>query len=276
MRFRTHVGRSLDFSYSSNRWIVFLTLAALIAGTTVALTGGPSEAWLAPLYTFLVWALVRELDPDHDSTAIIAAAVGGAWALLGQDTSGWLFVAGLLLAARLSLNSTGRRPLVTDYYGIVVIATLISLFSPSAEGWVAGFGIALALYVDDRLAEEHDNRAVVAAVVAALAASAAALLRGVFPLSVVELRPAAILAYGLLGLLVVARDPLPPTSVVDARSNHPMEPGRLHAARALVGALIFIAALFVGLRAVALAPAAIGLGLAFIADLLARIRRKRP
>jgi hypothetical protein len=55
-----------------------------------------------------------------------------------------------------------------------------------------------------------------------------------------------------------------------------MEPGRLHAARALVGALIFIAALFVGLRAVALAPAAIGLGLAFIADLLARVRRKRP
>ncbi|MFQ5523195.1 MAG: hypothetical protein ACE5F5_06410 [Acidimicrobiia bacterium] len=275
MPFRTHVGRSLDFSYPSNRLIALLTLAALVAGGAIALSGGPRGAWLAPVNTFLVWALVRELDPDHDSTAIVAAVAAAAWVLLGQDPSAWLFVGGMVLAARLVLNSTGRRPLVSDFYWVAAASILIALFSPSAEGWVAGFGIAIALYVDDRLAAQHNIRAVVAAVIAAVGASAAALLTGVFPLSVVAIEPMAVLGYGLLGLLVVVRDPLPPTSTVDAKTQLPMEQGRLHAARALVGGLIFIAALFVARRAVALVPPAIGLGLALVADQVARIRQAR-
>ena len=272
MAFRSHIGRSFDFSLASNRLIAGLVAVAAVAGVTVVLSSGQASAWLTPVYTLLIWALLRELDPDHDSTAIIGGLAAGLWVLAGLDASAWLAFVGFLLAARLVLNSTGRRPLGTDLAAMVILAALISF---SAVGWMAGFGLALAIYVDDRMADEHKISSALAAVLAALSASAVATLSGAFPSELPDVQPLIVVGMGLLALAAVVREPEPPASLVDSWSKTPMEQGRLHGARGLVGVLVFAAAVLEGPNAIALGPGVIALALALGSNELERTRRRR-
>ena len=88
-------------------------------------------------------ALCRDLDPDRQITAIAVAVFGGAWALLGMETAILPF-AGLLLVARLLVETTGRRPIPGDLLVVALAATLVSL---TPLGWVMGFGLAVAILV---------------------------------------------------------------------------------------------------------------------------------
>ena len=271
MAFRSHVARSFDPSSPSNRLLFGLVAVALIASAVVVLTDGPTEAWLAPVYLFLSWALVRELDPDHESTAVIAGIGSAVWVLAGFDSSAWLAVAGLMLAGRLLVNTTGRRPLMTDLIGLAAFAVAISF---SIVGWVAGFGIALAMYIDDRMAEKHETYAVVLATLAALGSSAVATAARAFPQQVPEAEPGLAIAIGVFALAAVTREPEAPTSLVDSRRKTLLEPQRLHAARSLVAVLIFAAAILSGPDASAVAPMGLSVGLVLISNELERIRRR--
>lgn len=255
MAFRTHVSRPLDLRLTSNRLILGLTAVTAVAALAVMITSGSNDSWVAPVHTFLTWALVRELDPDHEWTAISAGFFAALWVVTGQPVMSALALAGVVVAARLVLNSTGRRPLVTDLVGLVVLASGIA-FTP--EGWIAGFGLALAIYIDDRFREETRAAGVLAASVAALGASAVATLTDAIPDALPELRPGLILAIGLAGMVAIMRDPVDPMSVTDSRDHRLLEGRRLHAARALVGILLFIAAQLMGPLAIGLIPALAG------------------
>lgn len=270
MAFRSHVVRSMDLSLPSNRLVVGVAGVGLIAAAAVALTGGPTSAWWAPVYIALMWTLARELDPDHPSTALIAAVGGGLWVLAGFEVSGLTAILGLMLAARLVLNSTGRRPLLLDYIGLGVLAAAISL---TITGWVGGFGIALAMYVDDRMADEHRPMAMVSAAVTALAASIVVSAAQVFPQEVPDARSVVVIAIGLVALVAVAREPEPPISLVDSRMKTQLLPGRLHAATAMVGVLVFLAAFLSGPNGVTMVPAAAVVVLALASNEIERIRR---
>lgn len=270
MAFRSHLARSLDFSRNSNRLIVGLTLVAAVAAGVVVWDGGDTDVLLAPVFTFVIWALIRELDPDHDSTAIIGAFVAGIWVLAGLDPNGWITVAGLMVAARLVVSSTGRRPLPADLAATVLVAALVSF---TAAGWVAGFGIALAIYVDDRMAEEQRTMSVVAAAVAAVAASGVATFAGVFPKQLPDIRPPLVLAIGALALISFVREPETPTSLVDSRRKTPLSTARLHAARGLVGIAVFVAAVLAGQEAETTGVAAVAVALVLGSNELERIRR---
>lgn len=271
MAFRSHVMRSLDMSRPSNLLIVGLVVVAAVSAAFVVWTYGESEVLLAPVYTFVSWALVREIDPDHEASAIIAAFAAGSWVVAGLDASGLAFTAGLVVATRLVVNSTGRRPLPTDLGGVVVIAAALSF---SAIGWVSGFAIAIAIYVDDRMADWQKAMSVAAAAAAASAASVIATLASVFPERTPAVIPELVAAIGLLGLIAFAREPETPASLVDSRRKTPMMAGRLHAARGLAGVATFAAVILAGQAGAALAPAGIALALSLASNELERIRRR--
>lgn len=271
MAFRSHILRPFDMSRPSNRLAIGLVVIAAIAAGAVKLAGGSNEVLLAPLYTLVLWALARELDPDHDSTAIAAAVVGGIWTLAGLDLAGLALSGGLVVAARLVVHTTGRRPLPVDLVVVVAFAAAVSF---SAIGWVAGFAIAVAIYVDDRMAEEQKAANGLAAALAALAASGVATLASVFPKQVPEVIPEIVMAVGALALVAVVREPEDPTSVVDSRRGTSLERGRLHAGRALVGVALFVAAALAGQGVEAVGPAAVGVAFALTSNEFERLRRQ--
>ena len=210
MAFRSHVVRGFDVSSLSNRLMFGLIAITGVAGVTVWISGGDIAVLWAPVQTFLVWALVRELDPDHDSTALLAGLVAGLWILAGFDVGGTLPAIGLLMAARVVMNTTGRRPLVWDLAALGVFAAVISF---TAAGWVAGFGLAIAIYIDNRMAQKHTTAGALTAALAALGASAIASLSQVFPQQMPDISQLLVLMIGvfaigfalLLGRLIFCR-----------------------------------------------------------------------
>src|SRR5690606_22151802 len=51
----------------------------------------------------------------------------------------------LILATRMVLNSTGRRPLITDLVVMGLFATAIAF---TRVGWIGGVALAIGIYVD--------------------------------------------------------------------------------------------------------------------------------
>lgn len=271
MDLRTHLGRPLDFSFTSNRLIAILAALAGVAAAALWLLGGDLGLLWAPVHAFLIWALVRELDPDRHVTALLAALVAGVWVLFGVEVVGALAVAGFLMAARLVLSPVGLRPLNTDLAGMAILATVISF---TAAGWVAGFGVAVAIYIEARIARDTSRGTLVAAIVAAIGSSAVATAADALPNRLPDVQPVIAVVVGLMVLLIVVRDPLLLVSTVDSNPSRPMETGRLHAARILTGVLIFIAVLLVGQDVAGLGPLIIALALTLASDELERIRTR--
>ena len=87
-----------------------------------------------------------------------------------------------------------------------MVATVVS-FTPL--GWVMGFGLAVAIYVDDRMAEEPNRAALLAAPAAAVGSSVVASLSGAFR-TMPTVDPVVVAALGVLALIAVLREPLEP------------------------------------------------------------------
>ncbi|MGB7861372.1 MAG: hypothetical protein WBM90_12815 [Acidimicrobiia bacterium] len=272
MKIRSRLLRSFDPSLRANQILFALLLVAAVAGAVQALQEDSIAPLLAPIYLFGLWTLVREIDPDHNWTALVAGTGAAMWVLLGFDATAWAAAFGMMLAARLVVNSTGRRPYLTDLIFVGVLAVVIS---NSVIGWVAGFGIAIAIYVDDRMSELHETHSVVMAALVALGASVVASAAQVFPRAVPEVHPFVVIAVGLLAMIAIVREPMAPLSLVDSRLKTRILRERVHATRSLVGVLLFAAALFAGQAAEAVLPMAIGLALALMSDLIERIRISR-
>lgn len=81
----TSINRPIDPKYPTNRAIALFALIVMIVGGIFQLLTG--TGWLlggfwglgAGITVFFVWAICRELDPDHDLSAFVAASL----ALLG-------------------------------------------------------------------------------------------------------------------------------------------------------------------------------------------------
>lgn len=271
VKFRSHITRALDPANSWNRAILILSVVAGAIGAllTVVIDRDLILAIQAGGATFLSWALVRELDPDRQVSAITAAVFGGVWALVGMPTA-LLPFAGLLMVSRLLVETTGRRPLLTDMAALAILATVIS-YTPL--GWVMGFGLAIAIYVDDRMSDEHNRAALLAALAAAVGASGVVTLAGALPESLPTIRPFLASAMGLLALLAAVREPMEPVTFVDSRSKRLLTRDRLQAARVAAGVLIFVGALVTGEGAGAVVPMSFALAIALASSEVERIQR---
>lgn len=73
------IARPIELGYATNRWIAALTVVVLIAASVGRAFAEPgwlaAVGWgaLASIAFFLAWALARELDPDAEMAAFIAA-----------------------------------------------------------------------------------------------------------------------------------------------------------------------------------------------------------
>ncbi len=251
--------------------LALTTLAALGgAGLAVFYQGSPWLFLQAGGAVFLTWALTRELDPDRVNSALLAGFLAGIWALTEQGVA-LLPLLGMLLVARLLVESTGRRPLTTDVLTVAALAAAIS-FSPL--GFVAGFGIAVALYLDDMMSRERESSTVLLATTAALGSALVATLAKAFGTTTPALHPALVAAFVILALAAV-RVPPQPTSQVDSRRKTFIRQDRLQAARVIVGLLTVLGGLLGGAAAAGLVPVAVSLGTALVSSEAERATRAR-
>ena len=273
MQFRSHVLRPIDPESPWNRAVLALSVLAGILGAYLTLAEDAETllAIEAGGTAFLSWALARELDPDRQAPALVLSVIGGAWALLGPATAILPFVA-LLMAARLVVETTGRRPLGTDLASLAVVATLVS-FTPL--GWVMGFGLAVAIHVDDRLAEEPNRAALLAAPAAAVGSSVVASLSGAFR-TMPSVDPVVAAALGVLALIAVLREPLDPVTFVDSRTKKFIRRDRLQAGRALSAIVVFLGAVVSGVNAPAVVPMALVVAAALASTEVERLQRAGP
>ena len=125
MPFRSHLARSFDSGLRSNQAIAAIVALAAVAGAVVWLGGKPADVLLAPVHAFALWALVREIDPDHQWSALLAAIAVAVWALLGGPIGSPLPAGGLAVAGRLITATTGSISRPTESSGYPSSAAVI-------------------------------------------------------------------------------------------------------------------------------------------------------
>lgn len=270
MAFRSHLGRSLDLRLRSNQAMVGLVAIASLVALVLWLGGESATLFLAPAHVFATWALVREIDPDHQWTALVAAASAGAWVLAGLPVLSILPLGGLVGASRLISATTGRRPLIGDLVVMTIGGIAIGF---TVAGWIAGFGIALALYLDDRRTPASRGVQVAAATVTAIGTTVLASAVEAFPKTLPEIIAWIVIVAGGLAVALVAREPPIPVSRVDARYAAPLDHDRLHVSRAVTGMLAFAMSVFTGTEALGLSPLLVALALVLVSGEMTRRRR---
>ena len=246
-------------------------------GVWLWLSGEPGTVVLSPVYAFLTWALLREIDPDHNWTALAGAILTAAWSLAGGPVVSGLALTGLMIAARIVTSTTGRRPLLVDLVGVTVFGIVIGY---TVAGWVGGFGIAIAIYLDDRLSGDghridSHRGALMAASITAIGTTVVATASGAFTQQFVDVEQWAVLVAGAVALILLIRDPAAPVSQVDARHAAFISEQRLHASRSLIGCLVFVASIITGSESPGLIVLVVALGLAVISNEFELLRRRR-
>jgi len=168
------IARPLELGYPTNRWIGLLTLGVLIAGALGRVLVGQgwlaATGWsaLAALSVFLAWALARELDPDAELAAFVAA--GFSLPALAAAGLGWLTLPDLaalflvLLAVRVVNRSTGVAATLPDTLGLLALG--LWLGDQSSPVYMAA-AIAAPL-IDALLGPAARSRLMLTAVAAAI------------------------------------------------------------------------------------------------------------
>ena len=247
-----------------------LTLTAAGVAAVLWWRGEPVEILLSPVHAFVMWGLVREIDPDHNWTALAAATLTAVWVLTGGAAVSALAMAGLMLAARIVTSTTGRRLLPVDLAFVTAFGIAIGF---SVEGWAAGFGIALAIYRDDRFAGESRPMAIGASAATAIGTTIVATLANAFPERLPDIDQGMAVAAGLVALALILREPAAPISQVDARHAAFIDKARLYVARAIVGILAFLMTLLTGADAIGMVVVVAAMALVFVSNEIELIRR---
>ena len=272
MNFRSHLSRAFGFRYPTHRLVVAIGVVVGVVAAVGWLNDTKTvSALLAPVYVGVVWALVREIDPDNDWTAIAAAAFAGWWVLQQNPVVSALAVGAMAVSARIMSETTGRRPLVTD---LVVVAVLGIGVAYTVEGWVAGLGVAGAMVVDHRRAERRLRIQPWIALATAIGASVTAWITGV-ELTAGAVSARAALAAAVAAFVLIIRRPVLPTSLVDARRKTPLLQSRIHASRAVTGIVVYAMAVTLNsLDAMDLTPLLVALALVIISNEVEGITRR--
>ncbi|MBP2147153.1 heme O synthase-like polyprenyltransferase [Methanofollis sp. W23] len=239
------IARPLDVSYLTNRAIAIFSLAiVVIITTTTAFNGvGIVESMISGaasgLVVFLAWALGREVDPDHDLSALFAAALMAAALFSVLPLPDLVTPLWLLLLLRLVNRTTGRAATPIDV-AVMLILTLWHLW----QGFLmAGPIAAAALLIDGTLRGPAPHR-IPAAGIALAAAAGALFAERETAITIPPLTAGIVTAVvaTVLFLLVIAESSTIRTS--GDSGGRPLDAGRVRAAQALALATALITLLW--------------------------------
>lgn len=165
------IGRPVDPGYRSNLLIILLSVASFLGFGLLSYFAGesPLGSLVAGarsfISVFLVWALGREIDPDHHLTAVMAA-IGQVVILTLIGAQGLLFLFWALLAFRVLNRTTGLPAGPAD----TIFLTALSLWlSYSLSGVIAGAGAAIFL-ADATMSESNKKHFIPGTLLAGAAA----------------------------------------------------------------------------------------------------------
>ena len=148
----TALGRPIDPNYPTNRAILVLCLAALaiavgsgmMAGFSLMEGIGQGVGLAGAL--FFGWALCREITPDDEYIAFLAAVLAGIGAYW-LDTPSFLLLFWALLTLRVVNRTTGLPSRPLDTLGVLVLGVWLSW-----QGHVEiGLATAIAFWLDASL-----------------------------------------------------------------------------------------------------------------------------
>jgi hypothetical protein len=237
------IGRAIDLSVPSNRNIViFSALVTMFTGGYHLLSGDDlqhivSRAVAEGIFTFLAWALGRELDPDHNRTATIASGLTAVAAFILPPQ--YLLSAGVVLTTlRILSRSTGIAPTLLDSL-VLTIGTGVTV---ALDGfWGIGLIVAVMFMWDANLPPHPGYRSpLFAGVMLVVTISAAVMARVTFWQFSAEVPViiGVVFVSGIYGALL--RRPQAPVTSVGDMTGEPLQPRRVLAAQwlALIGGLL--------------------------------------
>jgi hypothetical protein len=148
----TSIGRSLDPRYPTNRAITLLTVAVGAVGTVSRLLIGldliSSILWglAAGFAVFFAWALARELDPDHDLSAFVAAGLMLLGLLLFELPT-LLPLLWMLVLLRIINRTAGPPAKIWDSLSLLGLGGWLAW----QGNWIYGLMTAVAFLLDGRM-----------------------------------------------------------------------------------------------------------------------------
>lgn len=137
------LGRKIDINYSTNRIIVILSVVSFIVGWIY--TGDFLPGFSIGLAVFLSWAITREVDPGHEYSAFIAAALTflNLFYFRGFSLVQFFWV---LLILRAVNGITGKELTAFDITFILVLTIYLS-FKNTNSIYLILFIIAMAIII---------------------------------------------------------------------------------------------------------------------------------
>jgi hypothetical protein len=152
----TAIGRPIDLNYPTNRAIAALTIVVIVGGTIFRLLAGvewiQSALWgiAAGFAVFLTWALGRELDPDHDLSAFVAAGLS-LIGLLVFNPPNLSVLFWVLVLVRIVNHTVGLPARILDSLLLLGLGSWLAL----QGNWIYGLMTALAFFLDSQLSPPH-------------------------------------------------------------------------------------------------------------------------
>jgi hypothetical protein len=147
----TALGRTIDpINYRSNLYIVLLTPATgILAGLATLINGDGFEAAVAAGFftaaaVFIAWVYARDIDPDYNESAFLAAA---ATLTVAPAPLMILSLASLAVMLRVVSRIVGPIPRLPEYVGVLVLLGLAT----AIDGGILAAAAVLGFLLDARL-----------------------------------------------------------------------------------------------------------------------------
>lgn len=131
--------------YRTHRTIVVIGVAS--GALALAVGNDLVDAFWSGIAAGLGWVIARELHPDNDIAGLTAGIIAGLFqALVGGVGLGVCYL--LIVFLRIIIRTTGAAPTTPD---LVLNLAVVLFVSNTLPGFLAGLGVALALFLSPAL-----------------------------------------------------------------------------------------------------------------------------
>jgi len=229
----TAIGRPIDLNYPTNRAIAALTIVVIVGGAIFRLLAGvewiQSALWgiAAGLAVFLAWALGRELDPDHDLSAFVAAGLA-LIGLLAFNLPNLSLLFWMLVLVRIVNHTVGLPARILDSLLMLGLGSWLAL----QGNWIYGLMTALAFFLDSQLSPPHRRHllfAGIALVATVILFSFNGSVLGEGKLSLPVLLAVLAMSVLFVPVMMASRQ----SRTVSDQTNEPLNPRRVQAAQVI-------------------------------------------